>query len=265
MRATTSSWRTALSATLLAVVAAVTCGGCASRFSAKTDYLAPGFNRESLRGKAVAVVPAGPAANPAAYADELAGILEGMHEAGAQVRVVQQPVPDPVVTDGTQFAPEPPGDVHSALDSPGSTRPRLMALAIPPRRLGREPGAAYALVVRFTETVVYRAYATPHDRGGAGRAAAAERTTGRRVGVQLELVRLSDGEPQWAAHGTGEAWRSLTAAAPGAMPAAANVDDDIGGGNLNLYPDPPSAQSLSRRLVRRLLAHVPFPIEVQPS
>jgi hypothetical protein len=246
---------------LLAVVVTVLAGGCASRFSARTDYLAPGFNRESFRGKTVAVVPAGPD-DAAAYEQELAGVIEGMHEAGARLSVVRQPLP-PAKAMAT-WRNQPAQSVDDT-EPAATTQPRFMGLAVPPPRLGHETRAAYALAVRFTEAVIYRAYATPEDRGGAGRAAPAERTTGRRIGLRLELVRLADGEPQWVAHGTGEVWRTRTAAAPGALPAAANVDDDLGGGNLNLYPAPPSALVLSRRLVRRLLAHVPFPIEVQPN
>jgi hypothetical protein len=246
---------------LLAVFAACLAGGCAGRFSARTDYLAPGFNRESFRGKTVAVVPAGPA-DAAAYEQELAGVIEGMHEAGARAQVVREPLP-PAGAMSTQ--PNQPAQWVDDTPPTATTRPRLLGMAVTPSRLGHETGAAYALVVRFTEAVVYRAYATPEDRGGPGFAAPAERTTGRRVGFRLELVRLADGEPQWVAHGTGDVWSSRTAAAPGAAPAAANVDDDLGGGNLNLYPAPPSALVLSRRLVRRLLAHVPFPIEVQPN
>jgi hypothetical protein len=250
----------------LTIVTASCCaaGGCASRFSARTDYLAPGFDRDSFRGKTVAVVPFGAAANVGAHREELAGIVQGINEAGARARVVEVPAPAKAA-DASRSQPAQPGDPPAATAAAPTTQPRLMGLAVAPRRLARSTGAAYALVVRFTDAVVYRAYARPEDRGGVGHAAAAERTSGRRVGIELELVRLADGEPQWVAHGTGEAWRSRTAAAPGAMPAAANVDDDIGGGNLDLYPDPPAAAALSRRLVRRLLAHVPFPVEVQPS
>jgi hypothetical protein len=261
MDATTNPSRSTRATLLLAVIAAYLAGGCASRFSARTDYLAPGFNRESFRGKTVAVVPAGPA-DAVAYEQELAGVIEGMHEAGARVRVEQQPLL-PARALGTSRN-QPAQFVHDVPPA-ATTQPRFLGVAVTPSRLGHEPGAAYALVVRFTEAVVYRAYATPEDRGGPGFAAPAERTTGRRVGFRLELVRLADGEPQWVAHGTGDVWTSRTAAAPGAAPAAANVDDDLGGGNLNLYPAPPSALALSRRLVRRLLAHVPFPIEVQPN
>jgi len=240
---------------LLIVTASLSAaGGCSSRFSARTDYLALGFNRDSFRGKVIAVVPSGTATDVGAYQEELAGIVQGIKEAGARARVIDEPAPIEAAAAGA---------VVTA--SSATTQPRLMGLAVAPRRLGRGTGAAYALVVRFTDAAVYRAYARPDDRGGAGRAAAAERTSGRRVGVELELVRLADGEPQWVAHGSGEAWNSRNAAAPGAQPAAANVDDDIGGGNLDLYPDPPGAAALSRRLVRRLLAHVPFPVEVLPS
>jgi hypothetical protein len=260
MDATTKPMRARL-AVLFVTVSLCAAGGCASRFSARTDYLAPGFNRDTFRGKTIAVVPSG-GADAGAYRQELAGIVQGMHEAGARVRVVELPAE---AADTTPNRPAPPDPGSAAMGSAATTQPRLMGLAITPRRPGRDTGAAYALVVRFTEAVVYRAYARPEDRGGAGRAAAAERTSGRRVGVELELVRLADGEPQWVAHGTGEVWRSHTAAAPGAMPAAANIDDDIGGGNLDLYPQPPGAAALARRLVRRLLAHVPFRVEVQPS
>jgi hypothetical protein len=245
-------------------VSLCTAGGCASRFFARTDYLAPGFNRDSFRGKTIAVVPSDAEMNVGAYHEELAGIVQGINEAGARARVVEDPAPAGAA-DARLSQRAQRDDAAAATASAPTTQPRLMGLADRSRRLGRSTDAAYALVVRFTDAVVYRAYARPEDRGGAGRAAAAERTSGRRVGVELELVRLPDGEPQWVAHGSGEAWNSRTAAAPGAMPAAANVDEDIGGGNLDLYPDPPAAADLSRRLVRRLLAHVPFPVEVLPS
>ena len=65
MDATTNPSRSTRATLLLAVIAAYLAGGCASRFSARTDYLAPGFNRESFRGKTVAVVPAGVTVQPA--------------------------------------------------------------------------------------------------------------------------------------------------------------------------------------------------------
>src|SRR5687767_12539370 len=47
------------SAALLALAAVLPalCGGCASRFTTETQYLAPGFTRGSLRGQTVAVLP----------------------------------------------------------------------------------------------------------------------------------------------------------------------------------------------------------------
>jgi len=124
------------------------------------------------------------------------------------------------------------------------------------RRWGHGGDASYLLLVDVTDADVYRAFAA--------RPAAASRTSGRRVGLRLALLRLSDGAAVWIAGGTGEMWETWTdergnAAVP------ATVDDDLRVGNAGLYPPPPDARVVSRRLTRRLLALVPTPAELQPN
>ena len=256
---------------LLVTAALAATGGCAGRFSTHTDYLAPGFTRESLRGRTVVVVSPATAAGAAGlYRGELAGVAAGLREAGARV----------------EFAAAPPagrvGDVQGAAvndaseTGSGATGGDACSLApIDPAVSAVQPmdeaalpvgdRAAYYMLVDFTDAAIYRAYAAPHDRGGDGRAAAASRTSGRRVGLRFALVRGSDRTAQWVAGGKGELWRTRTAAAPGAAPAALTVDDDLGAGNLPLYPPPPRPQAVSSRLVRRLLAVLPSPPALQPN
>lgn len=244
------SARAHLAGVLLIASVGVLCGGCTGHFSTHTDYLAPGFTRESLQGRTVAVIP--PPGGSTTYENELTGIAKGMREFGARVAVLPPrdgaAVPD-MLLQSAETAADRTGDtdrpVHSAGEA-GST-------------------GSYVLWVEITDASIYRAYAVPRDRGGAGRAAAAARTSGRHVGLRLTLLRRTDGVALWVATGKGEMWRSQTAAAPGAAPAAANVDDDIGGGNLPLYPPLPRADLLTRRLTRRLLAHVPSPPPLQPN
>ena len=247
---------------LLIGFAAALCGGCAGRFSTQTDYLAPGFTRESLRGRTVALVP--PPGHADAFRNEVAGIALGMSEFGARVTVLpagqnaaaaEGPLDtDQTVADG--------GAGFDTLPPPDATPPPGGAPATYP---GLRGSRSYVLLVEVTDALVYRAYAVPRDRGGAGRAAAASRTSGRRVGLRMTLLRPADGAAEWIAGGEGELSRSRTAAAPGAAPAAANVDDDLGGGNLPLYPPLPRADTLTRRLTRRLLAHVPSMPPLQPN
>src|SRR5215207_4527657 len=92
-------------------------GGCASRFTAKNEYLAAGFTRESLRGRTVAVVPAPESDVAAAAAGELAGIALGMREAGARARLVAPPEPA-----GPASTSRPAGASAEAAPSPHTPR-----------------------------------------------------------------------------------------------------------------------------------------------
>ena len=226
-------------------------GGCAGRFTAKNEYLAAGFTRESLRGRTVAVVAAEQGDVAAAAGGELAGIALGMREAGARARLAAPPDPDGPAAENRPAA----GAAEAA--APAHT-PRADARAFRDtlRRWGRGGDASYLLLVDITDADVYRAFAA--------RPAAASRTSGRRVGLRLALLRLSDGAAVWIAGGTGEMWETWTdergnAAAP------ATVDDDLRVGNAGLYPPAPDARVVSRRLTRRLLALVPTPAELQPN
>jgi hypothetical protein len=224
-------------------------GGCASRFTAKNEYLAAGFTRESLRGRTVAVLPA--PESDAAATGELAGIALGMREAGARARLVAPPdAPGPAA------ATRPVAGASNKVAAPAHT-PRADARAFRDmlRRLDRGD-AAYLLLVDVTDADVYRAFAA--------RPAAASRTSGRRVGLRLALLRLSDGAAVWIAEGTGEMWETWTDAR-GDAAAPATVDDDLRVGNAGLYPPAPDARVVSRRLTRRLLALVPTPAELQPN
>lgn len=243
--------------TLVAAAAVVLlCGtGCTSRFTARTEYLAPGFTRASLRGQTVAVVPAAATAPRAgdvgAHDEELAGVARGMREAGA--RIVS--VGEGESTDGT---PEPlaagaGGDLAWAGEFPASP----VSLREAARQWGQGVDTTYLLVVRVTRADTYRAYAA--------RGSAASHTSGRRVGVRLALLRLPDGGPVWLAGGTGEAWRTKTAPGSDGAAPAGTLEQDVEGGSLGLYPPPPDPRALARRLTRRLLADVPFPIEVEPN
>lgn len=252
-------------ALLLLISGTLLCAGCAGRFSTETEYLAPGFTRESLRGRTVAVIPpATPAGMAGLYEDELAGIAQGMREAGARV-VIAVPAAGAAATGGATAAS--PQFLRDG-GSPAAPAEAAHVFALPQAVLSDvtpTDHATYRMNVDFTDATVYRAYAAPRDRGGDGRASAASRTSGRRVGLRFTLVRASDGEARWVAAGSGELWRTRTATAPGAAPAALTVDDDLASGNLPLYPPPPPAETVSRRLVRRLLALVPSPPPLQPS
>ncbi len=230
-----------LPAALLAVLSA----GCASRFTVETNYVAPGFTIEALRGKTVAVLPlaetaspatapvaaptsapaAAPAPSPAESrapsADaggEFAGVAGGLREAGARVRVLSPAEADRV-----------------------AARPASVA-------------AAYVLVVRVTGSGVYYASAPRHvGRGGEF----LSRTTGRRVGLRLALLRARDARPVWVAAGTGEAWETR----------GGRGDADAGSiaGDFALYPPAPAPDWISRRLTRRLIAHLPYATELEPN
>jgi hypothetical protein len=222
---------------ILALAALLACaGGCTSRFTAKTQYLAPGFSRASLRGKTVAVMPVSSpsAAGAEGYNEALAGIARGMGEEGARARLV------PPARDTAD-----PAALLAAARSAGAA------------------DAAYLLLVRITGAGPYRAYAPGRYDGPAGRPTAT-RTAGRRVGMDLALVRAADGAPLWSARGTGDAWRTRTDVAPRAT-AAATLDEDLRGGNAHFYPPPPAAQDLTIRLVRRLIARVPVETALEPN
>ena len=245
------------------VLIAALSAGCTGRFSTQTEYLAPDFTRESLRGRTVAVLP--PLGAAAAYEAELAGVALGLQEAGAKVRIL--PSHDAEVRldhahGSAQTAADETGN-ESLLDSTCGEEPIPPVLPEPSAIF--DPHATYVLVVHFTDASIYRAYRTPRDRGGGGRTAAVSRTSGRRIGLRFTLVRQSDGAAEWVAAGSGDMWRQRTAAAPGVAPAALTVDDDLGAGNLPLYPTPPSAKMVSKRLVRRFIAVLPSPPTLQPN
>ena len=234
-------------AVVVGLVLFCTTGGCAGRFTAKNEYLAAGFTRESLRGRTVAVVPA-PESDAAAATGELAGIALGMREAGARARLVAPPELGgrPATTRAAADAAAPP---------PNTPRADARAFRDMLRHWGRGGDAAYLLLVDVTNADVYRAFAA--------RPAATSRTSGRRVGLRVALLRLSDGAAVWVAGGTGEMWETWTDARDGATPAT--VHDDLRVGNAGLYPPAPDARVVSRRLTRRLLALVPTPAELQPN
>jgi hypothetical protein len=120
------------------------------------------------------------------------------------------------------------------------------------RRAGVD--ATYLLLVRLTDADVYRRYHPSSDA-----AAKASCTSGRRVGLRLALLRLSDARPLWLAAGTGDAWETragAAAVAPGVY---------LPGGYESLYPPPPEPQVVSRRLTRRLLADLPWATELEPN
>ena len=231
------------------IVACAAGGGCASRFTAKNEYLAAGFTRQSLRGRTVAVVPA--PESDAVAVGELAGIALGMREAGARARLVA-----PLDPAGPPAATRPAAGAVESLDPAHTPRADARAFRDTLRRWGRGGEASYLLLVDVTDADVYRAFAA--------RPAAASRTSGRRVGLRLALLRLSDGAAVWIAGGTGEMWETWTDAR-GDAATPATVDDDLRVGNAGLYPPAPDARVVSRRLTRRLLALVPTPAELQPN
>ena len=235
-----------VSTCLLALAAVFAGAGCASRYTTQTHFVAPGFTRGALRGQTVAVLPVSPAPQAAArgasaQGDELDGIARGIREAGARVRVV---------------APE--GGAADASADAG-------AMAEVARRAGVD--AAYLLVVRLTDADVYRSYAPRRDRGAGADAAVASRTSGRRVGLRLALLRLPDARPVWLAAGTGDVWqtRAGSAAAPPGASIPLSLEEDLRGGHESLYPPPPPPQVVSRRLTRRLLADLPWATELEPN
>ena len=225
--------------------------GCAGRFSADTEYMAEGFTRASLRGRSVAVVPEPPPAAAPQPPDETArqrravvGVARGMREAGARVRVLPPPA--------AQADARPTRPIFAATHAapPDADVPR-----VPPR-------AAYVLVVRVERAQEYRRYA--RRPAGPGRGPAVARTGGLRVHLRLALLRAHDQAAVWLATGSGDMWNTESSdVADG--PAAGSLADDLRRGNLALYPPPPDVQSITQRLTRRLLAHLPYPTDVQPN
>jgi hypothetical protein len=125
----------------------------------------------------------------------------------------------------------------------------------------RDVNAAYLLQVEVTGSDLYKRYALGPGRGATGRSNVAARTGGRRVGLRLSLLRLPDRAAVWVASGTGDMWNTRIAG-----PAeAANLDDDLRGGGFVLYPPPPEPQTVSANLMRRLLADLPSPPELEPN
>jgi hypothetical protein len=240
---------------VLAGLLVLLCAGCSGRFRTETYYVAPGFTVASLRGKTVAVLPltdtdasaTRPTSSPAPTSapssapverfglsvrgGEFVGVAGGLREAGARVRLL-------------------------------SSQEGKLAAARP-----RNVAAAYLLVVRLTSSDVYHAFAEPH--GGRAADRAVSRTTGRRVGLRLTLLRLPDELPVWLARGTGDVWVTREGPAD-ARPAghdtrvAPETSDRFAGG-LALYPPPPALEPLSRRLTRRLIAGLPVATELEPN
>lgn len=232
--------------------------GCASRFDTETLYLAPGFTRASIRGQAVAIAGTGvPAADGGRLDGELAGVAGGMREAGARVRVRGR-VRGNDVTPTTR----PAADVANfAMILAPTEGGRAAAQA-----LSGDPRATYLLHVRFSESRVYYRYVVP-------RTGRPERTTGRKVRMRVELLLLPGGTRVWVADGTGNAWRTRTStiAVPTQTVAGAPAEvhphgeGDVPRGELALYPEPPPAEQLTRRLMRRMLARVPRAMEIEPN
>jgi hypothetical protein len=232
------------------------CAGCASRYVTRTEYLAPDFSRASIRGRTVAVVPATDDAATASRG-ELAGVARGLRDAGARVRVIDPtPAAQPAAArlGPSDFTPAPADRVALLADFIGD--PDSDAARREARRLGHDVNAQYLLFVRVTDGEVIHRFTPSHDAGSAAR------TSGRRVGLRLALVRLRDSAAVWVASGTGETWATRSDASGAA---ATNVEADLAAGNLPLYPPPPPAPDLASRLTRRLLARVPLPVEIEPN
>ena len=255
-------------------LAMVACAGCGGRYVTRTEYIAPGFTQAALRGRTVAVVPpsgveAGAVSGATAGADagELAGVVRGLREAGARVRVlppqgttVDAPVrgaagAEPVAHSGPASAQQPVALLADFAD------PYSDAATEAARRWGRQANARYLLVVRVTDTGVFREYALRRQSGGADFSNLAGRTSGRRLGLRLALVRLADATTLWVASGTGEARAERLQGPAG----GATADEDLRAGNASLYPPPPSTQAVAASLTRRLIARVPNPTELEPN
>jgi hypothetical protein len=248
---------------VLLLVAACT-GGCAGRFTTRTEYVAEGFSLASLRGRTVAVLPdaaaepsgQGPTGRPA-----LVGVAKGMRHAGARARVVTPP-PDgaadvattrPILAAAFTAPADPTAATYLRADEDGGS----------PVAWTMDVGTAYVLVVRVERDEPYRAYAI--RPGGFGQRPAAARTSGRRLRLRLALLRASDGAAVWLATGSGNLWNVRTAPTADRV-LAGSLGEDLNRGNLPLYPPPPTPQALTARLTRRLLGHVPPPpTEVQPN
>ena len=250
-------------------LAAALCAGCGGRYVTRTEYIAPGFTKAALRGRTVAVVPPadGPAsAAAAADAGELAGVVRGLREAGARVRVLpppgtaDAPLPEAAAADPvTASHPAPPYQPVALMAD--FADPYSDAASEAARRWGRAADSRYLLVVRVTDGGVFHEYARRKKSDGADLSHLAGRTTGLRLGLRLALVRLADASTLWVASGTGEARAERLHGPAG----GATADDDLKAGNAPLYPPPPSPQAVAASLTRRLLARVPNPTELEPN
>jgi hypothetical protein len=217
--------RTGRAALFILVLAAALCGGCAGRFSAHTEYVAAGFGRGSLRGHTVAVMP--PAGGD--FAREVRGVTRGLGQAGARVVVLAPP---------------------DETDDDAADRSAVSA--------ARGARVAYVLIVRPARGEVYRSYAR-HSAPDPTGERSATRTSGRRVGLRLALLRASDGAAVWLARGTGEMWQTRTAA-----PATADTVGADLAGHPHLYPPPPPPHLVSDRHPRPLGALIPEPVVRPP-
>jgi len=131
------------------------------------------------------------------------------------------------------------------------------------RRWGRDVDAAYLLVVRVTDDDVMHGFTARRDGGAATPRRIVARSTGRRLGLRLALVRLRDSETVWVGSGTGELWETRTAGMNNGR--LLTPEDDLRDADLSLYPPPPHPANVSVRLTRGLLARVPWPVEIQPN
>jgi hypothetical protein len=209
---------------------------------------------------AVAVVPspAGAPAGDGEYEAALAGVTRGMREAGVRVRVLalgEVSTRNASVARGSGLNPA--GGV-AGFGTAGRSAPREEVYYHVTTPFGAYVDAAYLLVVKVTDDEVYRSY---DPRGGGGGGNVACRTSGRRMGLRLALLRLPDRGAVWVARGSGEVWEPRRAG-PGA---AGTVEEDLRGGNLGLYPAPPPQQLVAARLTRRLLHRLPSPVELEPG
>jgi hypothetical protein len=210
------------------LLAAAVCAGCSQQFRVRTEYLAEGFGRSALRGRNVALV----LPEAGRFEREVRGVGRGLRGAGAGVIVIGPQANDEVDPDAANGA--------AAADA-------------------ARDGAAYVMLVRPTAGEVFRSYgrhAVPEQTGER----LATRTSGRRVGLRLTLLRVSDGRAVWVARGTGEMWQTRTAG-----PASAETVDGDLAGHADLYPLPPPPELVSDRLTRRLLAMVPEPVRPEPN
>ena len=232
-------------------------------FRRRTDYLAPGFNRESFhrqdRGRS--------ARRTCRRGGVRAGTGGGDRGNARGGGTRQCRASAPAYRRGDGQLEKSAGEGSSTTPNPLRPRNRdSWALPCPHAASATRPAPR----TRWSSASPRPSSTAPTPplkiAAGPRQAAPAERTTGRRVGLRFELVRLADEEPQWVAHGTGDGLAHPHRPPPpaphrrrqrGRRPGRRKPEP--------LPPLPPAPLILSRRLVRRLLAHVPFPIEVQPN